>query len=58
MVKVEQHIGVRDLGSLRVDVEIVVEGHDGEEALEWTDDLENAIKEAVDGKKEGDDGGC
>lgn len=55
MTKVTEHIGIRSLSSARVDVDIEVGSADGQEALEWVEYLEAAVREAVDEKKETSD---
>jgi hypothetical protein len=52
MPKIEEHVGVRSLGSTRIDVDITVDSPDGEEALEWVEDLQQAVKATVDEKTE------
>jgi len=55
MPEVEEHVSVRGLGSLRVDVEIRAESPDGEEALAWVEDLKRTVKETTREKKEDSD---
>lgn len=52
MTEVSEHIGVRGLGSTTVDVDITADSPDGEEALEWVEDLRAAVKTTVQKKKE------
>jgi hypothetical protein len=47
MPKVEEHVGIRGLGSLSVDIDIIAESPDGDEALEWVEDIRDAVKETT-----------
>jgi hypothetical protein len=55
MPKVEEHVGILGLDSLTVDIDITAESPDGEEALEWVEDIRDAVKETTREKKERED---
>ena len=54
MPEVSDNVSVRGLGSTRVDVDISAESPDGEEALEWIEDIRDAVKTTTKAKKEDD----